>query len=416
MEKKKKPEIRFRGFNEDWEQRKFSDIVETRRGLTYKPSDICNNGIRVLRSSNIIEDSFILNDDDVFVKPEAINIEYARVNDILITAANGSSRLVGKHSIISKILEKSTVHGGFMLLGTTKEPYFINASMGSSWYKQFIELYVSGGNGSIGNLNKNDLDNQEIYIPSEEEQKKIGQYFKHLDDLITLHQRKLEKLQNFKKSMLEKMFPQNDSKTPQIRFKGFTNDWEQRKFNEIGIVIDPHPSHRAPKEVENGIPFIGIGDVDEMGNINKQSARLVSESIYDEHRRRYDLSIPSLGLGRVASLGKVIRLRSDIEKYTVSPTLSVLQFAQSINIDYTYAYMNSPGFKNQFESKSNGSTRQSVGTETVRILDLSIPNSMDEQQKIGTFFINLDHLITLHQRKLEKLQNIKKSMLEKMFV
>ena len=172
-----------------WEQRKFSDIVETRRGLTYKPSDICNNGIRVLRSSNIIEDSFILNDDDVFVKPEAINIEYARVNDILITAANGSSRLVGKHSIISKILEKSTVHGGFMLLGTTKEPYFINASMGSSWYKQFIELYVSGGNGSIGNLNKNDLDNQEIYIPSEEEQKKIGQYFKHLDDLITLHHR-----------------------------------------------------------------------------------------------------------------------------------------------------------------------------------------------------------------------------------
>ena len=178
----------------------------------------------------------------------------------------------------------------------------------------------------------------------------------------------------------------------------FWIEWEQRKFNEIGIVIDPHPSHRAPKEVENGIPFIGIGDVDEMGNINKQSARLVSESIYDEHRRRYDLSIPSLGLGRVASLGKVIRLRSDIEKYTVSPTLSVLQFAQSINIDYTYAYMNSPGFKKQFESKSNGSTRQSVGTETVRILDLSIPNSMDEQQKIGTFFINLDHLITLHHR------------------
>ena len=249
-----------------------------------------------------------------------------------------------------------------------------------------------------------------------QEQQKIAEFFTHLDHLITLHQRKLEKLQNFKKSMLEKMFPQNDSKTPQIRFKGFTNDWEQRKFNEIGIVIDPHPSHRAPKEVENGIPFIGIGDVDEMGNINKQSARLVSESIYDEHRRRYDLSIPSLGLGRVASLGKVIRLRSDIEKYTVSPTLSVLQFAQSINIDYTYAYMNSPGFKNQFESKSNGSTRQSVGTETVRILDLSIPNSMDEQQKIGTFFINLDHLITLHQRKLEKLQNIKKSMLEKMFV
>ena len=200
------PEIRFSGFTEAWEQRKFSDIVETRRGLTYKPSDICNDGIRVLRSSNIIEDSFVLSDDDIFVKREAVNIEYASENDILITAANGSSRLVGKHTIISKIAEKSTTHGGFMLLGKTRNPYFINASMGSSWYRHFIELFVAGGNGAIGNLNKNDLDNQEILVPSEKEQNKIGVLFKQFDDLITLHQRKLEKLQNIKKSCLEKMF------------------------------------------------------------------------------------------------------------------------------------------------------------------------------------------------------------------
>ena len=139
------PDLKFSKFTNVWEQRKFSDIVETRRGLTYKPSDICNDGIRVLRSSNIIEDSFVLSDDDVFVKREAVNIEYASENDILITAANGSSRLVGKHTIISKIAEKSTTHGGFMLLGKTRNPYFINASMGSSWYRHFIELFVAGG-------------------------------------------------------------------------------------------------------------------------------------------------------------------------------------------------------------------------------------------------------------------------------
>ena len=121
---------------------------------------------------------------------EAVNIDCARANDILITAANGSSRLVGKHTIISGIPEESAVHGGFMLLGTTKEPHFVNASMGSSWYRRFIELFVAGGNGAIGNLNKNDLDNQEIAIPSEEEQKKIGSFFRQLDNLITLHQRK----------------------------------------------------------------------------------------------------------------------------------------------------------------------------------------------------------------------------------
>ena len=177
-------------YTSSWEQRKFSDVVATRRGLTYKPSDIRKNGVRVLRSSNIAEDSFVLSDEDVFVVREAVNIDCVRANDILITAANGSSRLVGKHSIISGIPEESAVHGGFMLLGTTKEPHFVNASMGSSWYRRFIELFVAGGNGAIGNLNKNDLDNQDIAIPSEKEQKKIGSFFRQLDNLITLHQRK----------------------------------------------------------------------------------------------------------------------------------------------------------------------------------------------------------------------------------
>lgn len=200
------PEIRFKGFTDPWEQRKFSDVVATRRGLTYKPSDIRKNGVRVLRSSNIAEDSFVLSDEDVFVVREAVNIDCVRANDILITAANGSSRLVGKHTIISGIPEESAVHGGFMLLGTTKEPHFVNASMGSSWYRRFIELFVAGGNGAIGNLNKNDLDNQDIAIPSEKEQKQIGSFFRQLDNLITLHQRELEKLQSIKKALLEKMF------------------------------------------------------------------------------------------------------------------------------------------------------------------------------------------------------------------
>ena len=186
---------------------------------------------------------------------------------------------------------------------------------------------------------------------------------------------------------------------PQIRFKGFTEVWEQRKLGEIGVVIDPHPSHRAPKEEPGGIPFIGIGDVDEMGNIDRDTARPVSELVFEEHHKRYDLAIPSLGLGRVASLGKVIRLRDDIGKYAVSPTMSVLQFKSDYDVDYLYAFMCSAMFQKQFENRSNGSTRQSVGTETVRILDLSLPAQKSEQKQIGTFCKALDFLITLHQRK-----------------
>ena len=230
-----KPQIRFSGFADAWEQRKFSEIVETRRGLTYKPRNICENGVRVLRSSNINEDTFVFGNEDIFVEENAVNIPCVENGDILITSANGSTRLVGKHAIIRDLPDNSAVHGGFMLLAKTSNPDFINASMSSSWYSQFIGLYVAGGNGAIGNLNKNDLDMQIVLTPSETEQRLIGQYFQKLDNLITLHQRKYDKLVNVKKSMLEKMFPRNGANVPEIRFKGFTGAWEQRKFEDIAI-------------------------------------------------------------------------------------------------------------------------------------------------------------------------------------
>ena len=200
------PEIRFSGFTDAWEQCKFNEIATLSRGLTYSPKNIINNGVRVLRSSNINEEYFIKCEDDIFVEKSCVNIDYAKDGDILITSANGSSRLVGKHSILSNILNEKVVHGGFMLLARTKNPYFLNASMSSSWYKKFIDLYVSGGNGAIGNLSKSDLDNYSFLIPKDEEQQKIGQLFNDLDSLITLHQCKLEKLKGVKSSLLSKMF------------------------------------------------------------------------------------------------------------------------------------------------------------------------------------------------------------------
>jgi len=185
----KKPAIRFKGFTDDWEQRKFSEITETRRGLTYRPENVKESGIRVLRSSNINEDTFVFSNEDVFVEPSAVKIPLAKNGDILITSANGSSRLVGKHSIIRELAEESAVHGGFMLLASAEEPEFVNALMDSAWYIKFINTFVAGGNGAIGNLNKSDLDNQMVRVPSVGEQRKIGNLFKQIDNTITLHQR-----------------------------------------------------------------------------------------------------------------------------------------------------------------------------------------------------------------------------------
>ena len=201
--KKKVPELRFKGFTDDWKQCKFSNLAEVRRGLTYKPSDVQQYGIRVLRSSNIAEDTFLIKSDDVFVNKEAVKIDKVKNGDILITAANGSNRLVGKHALIEGI-ENDTVHGGFMLVARAEKPEFVNAIMSSSWYSKFINIFVSGGNGAIGNLSKSDLENQKVYVPSEIEQQKIGSFFKQLDDTIALHQRKLDLLKEQKKAFYKR--------------------------------------------------------------------------------------------------------------------------------------------------------------------------------------------------------------------
>ncbi len=202
------PEIRFHGFTDAWKLRKLGDIATFRRGLTYSPLDISPTGIRVLRSSNIAEDTFVKSNDDVFVKASAVNIPCVEFGDILITAANGSSRLVGKHAIIFYAQEKM-VHGGFMFLAHPRvNPFFVNALMSAPWYANFISTYIAGGNGAIGNLNKSDLEEQDIFVPSKLEQYKIEVFFKELDSFITLHQRELEKLKNLKQAFLQKLFVQ----------------------------------------------------------------------------------------------------------------------------------------------------------------------------------------------------------------
>lgn len=198
------PKIRFKGFEGEWECRKFSDVAELRRGLTYSPLDISPNGIRVLRSSNIDEENYIEKNDDVFVCERAVNIPLVQNGDILITAANGSSRLVGKHTIIQTSMP--AVHGGFMLLARTENPYFLNASMSSAWYLDFIRIFVAGGNGAIGNLSIGDLNEQEILIPKHpEEQTAIGNFFRQLDETIALQSAEVEKLNQLKKGLLAAM-------------------------------------------------------------------------------------------------------------------------------------------------------------------------------------------------------------------
>lgn len=398
------PKIRFRGFGDNWELHKLGEIADFRRGLTYSPLNISSNGIRVLRSSNIAEDTFVISENDVFVKPSAVNIPYTEIGDILITSANGSSRLVGKHAIVF-FAHGMMVHGGFMLLAHPHgKSSFVNALMSAPWYANFISTYIAGGNGAIGNLNKSDLEEQEVSVPCDEEQEKIGTFFRELDDLITLHQRKYEKLVNFKKAMLQKMFPKAGADTPEVRFTGFSDKWEKRK---LGAITEFNPKTEIPDTFE----YVDLESV--MGT------EMVAS------RKEYKSTAPS----RAQRLAK----QGDLFYQMVRPYQKNNYLFEKSFGDYVfstgYAQMRpkcdgyfllsivqSNLFVQTVLRSCTGTSYPAINANDLAEIAVTIPINIEEQEKIGAFFRNLDASINLHKLELDKLKNIKLAYLERMFV
>lgn len=437
-----KPNIRFKGFEEEWEDKPFADEADTRRGLTYSPSSICQKGIRVLRSSNISDDSFVKSDDDVFVEESAINIDYAKNNDILITAANGSQRLVGKHCLISGIEEKSTVHGGFMLLASAKNPHFLNASMGSSWYRDFINFFVAGGNGAIGNLNKADLDSYIIRVPSETEQRKIGEFFKQLDELIGAKEQELEKLRQIKLALLDKMFPsdnqeninrggksliykvlQNSSQlvvsspapnTPTIRFRGFTEPWGKKRIEEIVRCPLDYGLNAASTKYDGKRKYLRITDIDDsMRTFNYSD--LTSPNL-NNISDNYKLQNGDIVFARTgASVGKTYLYdKCDGEVYFAGFLIRA-RIKDMYSPYFVFTSTLTDDFSKFIKITSQRTGQPGVNAQEYESYSLYIPGSYDEQRKIGDFFRSQDEAIANSQLQINKLKTIKQACLSQMF-
>ena len=267
--------------------------------------------------------------------------------------------------------------------------------------------------GTIKTITKEALSDFELKIPSYEEQGKLADYLMNLDHLITLHQRKYDKLQVLKKAMLEKMFPKNGSSVPEIRFKGFTDAWEQRKVSEVAeICAGGTPStgiekYWHPKE----IPWLSSGEVHKkyitytdnkisVEGLNNSSARMIPAN---------SVLIALAGQGKTRGTVAINRI-----SLTTNQSIAAMIFSKEIVPEFVFCNL-----ENRYEEirrmSSGDGSRGGLNKQIVG--EIEIPyTSKEEQAKIGAYFSKLDYLITLHQRELEKLQNIKKSMLEKMFV
>ena len=283
--------------------------------------------------------------------------------------------------------------------------------------KDFINTMVKWRQGVIygqWRIHESDFLKIEIAVPSVEEQRKIGTYLDQLDNLITLHQRKYDKLQVLKKAMLEKMFPKNGSSVPEIRFKGFTDAWEQRKLGEIVEIKD---SARIPNNEwsDIGVPYIRASDI---SSENLKGTLFISSERYEFYKNK--TGAPMRGdvlFNGGGEIGKSIICNDSKPIYVQGGAVLYARTSASNELEASYlkTYYETSHSRKYIDAASAGGTMKHFTLKPAQEMPVYLPEA-EEQKQIGDFYICIDNLITLHQRELEKLQNIKKSMLEKMFV
>ena len=272
-------------------------------------------------------------------------------------------------------------------------------------YKGFV------GSG-IKNIDKNFLFDLYLQIPPLPEQKKIASILTSVDKVIENTQKQIDKLQELKKATMNELLTKGightdfkDSKLGQI-----PKSWKVCSLGELGQIIDPHPSHRAPPEVNDGIPFLGIGDLKENGEIDTSKVRLVAREEILEHEKRYQISENTIGFGRVASIGKIIDFPKELKNVLISPTLAVIE-PHSVQKKFLVNYLKSQLIINQLNFLITGSTRSSLGIQLLRELSIFLP-PLPEQKEIASILTSMDRNIEEKQHKLLQIQSLKKSLMQ----
>ena len=375
----KSPKIRFKGFDGDWEQRKVGDLYEVNRERN-------ENLIGYDKTFSIATMTY--KDEGNGASEDSLKTyKVLRVGDVAFEGHTNKEFQYGRFVL-------NDVGDGIM------SPRFSTLrpknDMPISFWKHYIhyepimrhKLVNSTKAGTMMHeLVADDFFKQEILVPSHEEQQKIGDYLNSLDHLITLHQKKFEQLTILKKYMLQKMFPQNGSDKPEIRFDGFTDDWEQRKLSDV---VDVR-SGRDYKHLEEGdIPVYGTGGY----------MLSVSEALSDDE--------DAIGIGRKGTIDNPYILRAPF--WTVD-TLFYAVPREKHDLNFVYGIFQNINWK----AKDESTGVPSLSKATINAVSTMTPD-YEEQRLIGEYFSNLDHLITLHQQKCDELRNAKKFMLQNMFI
>lgn len=402
--KEKVPKIRFPGFTDAWEQRRLGELgsVEMNKRI-FKNQTTGTGDVPFYKIGTFGEEA------DAYISRELFEeykrkYPYPQLGDILISASGSIGRTVVYQGADEYFQDSNIVW------------FKHDERLENSFLKQFYSVVKWQGleGSTIKRLyNKNILET-EIIVPEPAEQKKIGAFFEQIDHLITLHQRKLNNVQNLKSGLLQKMFPKNGEDFPEVRFPGFTSAWEQRKLGEVAEIKD---SARVPNDLwkNSGIPYLRSSD---LSSGHTEGELFLSEQSYEFYQKK--TGAPQKGDLLFASggdIGLTFYKRDNSPVYVQGGSILYVKTSENKILSglFLSKAFGSPAVKKYFADASTGTTIKHFVLQPANDTPISFPK-IDEQEQIGVFFDELDYLITLHQRKLKHLQDQKKALLQQMFV
>lgn len=393
MENKKMvPEIRFSGFTDPWEQCELGEILKYEQPQAYIVDstyydDTYNTPVLTAGQSFILGYT-----NEIFGIKDASEDNPVIIFDDFTTSSHYVDFPFKIKSSAMKLLSLNNSDDDInCVFNAMQNISYVPVTHERHWISTFAKFNV-------------------LLPENKDEQKKIGIFFASIDNLITLHQRKLEKLKTFKKAMLDKMFPKNGELVPEIRFSGFTDPWEQRKLDDITDVRDG--THDSPQYLEVGHPFVTSKNVKD-GFINYEDIQYISDQDFEEINKRSKVDKNDILMGMIGTIGNIALVR-EVPDFAIK-NIALIKDIGDIFYHYLYHCLQSNSVVHQLDENLDGGTQKFIALNKIRELVIPVPSEY-EQHKIGECMGLLDNIITLHQRKLEKLQNIKKSMLNKMFI
>lgn len=417
MKKTLKPSLRFKGFTDAWEQYKLGDLGFFKSNGVDKLSKPNEFSVNLLNYMDIYNRRQVTNENahklmQVTAKPNQLIENSVQKNDVFFTPTSETPEDIGRVYVIEETLNNTVYSYHLMRFRPNQGTYYPNfpnySLMSKNVRKQFF-LAAKGVQRYV--ISKADFESIKDVIPEYGEQAKIGEFFRSIDQLITLHQRKHDRLVNVKKALLDKIFPKNDELVPSLRFKGFTDTWEQCEFGEMvdfytGLTYSP-----VDITDENGTLVLRSSNVQE-GQITLDDNVFVQSNVVNSDNVRLGDIIVVVRNGSKNLIGKNALVKQEMPNTVIGAFMTGVRAIQS---RYIKSLLDTRQFQSEID-KNLGATINQITTGNFKKMIFKTTMNFKEQQRIGSFFDSIDSLITLHQRKYEKLVNMKKALLQKMFV